>query len=110
MGLRPWSALAQRELRVDKPRAFILATWPMTPGVHPRMLVRPDLLLSQSHRGPTFETEAPGPPLLSRSPVQGHRGGLRERRSSRSVRGHFKIEGLRARSSNDKPGGVNGRH
>lgn len=80
-------------LRVDKPRALILATWPMPRGVHPRMLVRRDLLLSQSHRGPTFETEAPGPLSSLRAPVQGHRGALRERRSGRGVRGRLETEG-----------------
>ena len=68
-------------LRVDKPRGLILATWPMPREVHPRMLVAPELLLSQSHHGPTFETEAHGSLSSLRAPVQGHRGGLRERRS-----------------------------
>ena len=73
------------------------------------MLVRRDLLLSQSHRGLTFETEAPGPLSSLRAPVQGHREALRERRSGRGVRGRLETEGLGARSSNDKPGGVNER-
>ncbi len=73
------------------------------------MLVRPDLLLlSQSHRGPTFETEAPRPPLLSRAPVQGHRSGC-ESGAGRTVRGRLEIEGLGTRSSNEKPVRVNER-
>ena len=96
-------------LRVDKPRGLILATWPMPREVHPRMLVAPELLLSRSHHGPTFETEAHGSLSSLRAPVQGHRGGLRERRSGRSVRGRLEIEGARAWSSNDDPGEVDER-
>lgn len=73
-------------LHVDKPGGLILATWPMPREVRPRMLVGLDLLLSQSHHGSTFETEAHGSLSSLRPPVQGHRGGLRERRLGRSVR------------------------
>lgn len=91
----------QVNLRVDKPRALILAWWPMPPGVHPRMLARPDLLLlSQSHRGPTFETQAPGPLSSLRAPVQGHRRGC-ESGAGCTVRGRLEIEGLGTRSSNE---------
>jgi len=86
---------------MDKRRALILATWPMPQAVHRRMLVRPDLLLSQSHRGSIVETQAPRAPLLSRGDRSKNTVDGCESGASRSVRGRLEIEGLGARSSND---------